>query len=185
MKRYFTFLIPVFLILSCFNCSKVSKEKDIIETYENQDEMVEQFVQSILDSTYNLPFLPDFNPEAITPLLLYADDFSLIYEYPHSTISSFYLQDKRLGECILWTIESIRVKYPFKDIFFQFVSSQPMLLDKKFLEDAGHPLAYRLDTVQLHVVYEAYKKWWKNYNHENFQQIRKIDPMDEFDYIWY
>jgi hypothetical protein len=191
MKSFFTFLIPVILILSCSGCNKDQKEKDIIETYENQDEMVEQFVQSLLDSTYSTYYIPYFNPEAITPLLDYADDFSPIYYFPASLLSSFYFEPKKLGESMLWTIESIRVKHPLNEEnrFNQFVSSQPLLLEKKFLEDLTKPefdpLDYRLDNQQLYEVYNAYKEWWENYNHENFQQIRKINPLNDLNYLWF
>ena len=201
MKKLYTILFSVIVIFFCTSCGKDlnengsrednqnEKDEQLDGPYENQDELMEQFVQSILDSTYTLYYIPYFNPEAITPLLEYADDFSPVYYFPQSGLSSYYLHDKKLGECLLWTIECIRVRYPFKDNLHQFVSSIPLLVDKKFLEDVltipgVDRLDYRLNDQQLHEVYEVYRKWWESYNHENFEEIRKINLLENLNYVW-
>lgn len=198
MKRIFLILISVILFLFSISCKKDlsdsgnnqnEKGEQLDEPFEKQDELVEQFIQALKDSTYTSSFIPYFNPEAITTLLEYADDYTPIYYFPQNHMHSYDIVNKKLGECLLWTIESIRVKYPYENPLFPYPSSVPMLVDKKYIEDAStisgiDPLDYRINNQQLYEVYEAYLQWWEDYNHENFEEIRTINPLDNLNYTW-
>ena len=100
--------MAVCLIVSFAGCS--SEEMD----YNNPD--VTLFVKQLKTGTYKMKNdkggveVPHFTEEDIPELLAYAEDLSVIPAFP-----SVYNSNSgkiRLGECILWTVESIRLGIP-------------------------------------------------------------------------
>ena len=96
--------MAVSLMVSLVGCS--SEEMD----YENPDVTV--FVKQLKAGTYNMKNekgvveVPHFTEEDIPELLKYAEDLTIIPSFP-----SVYNTNNgkiRLGECMLWVIESIR-----------------------------------------------------------------------------
>lgn len=105
MKKTLMMLwMAVSLMVSLVGCS--SEEMD----YENPDVTV--FVKQLKAGTYNMKNekgvveVPHFTEEDIPELLKYAEDLTIIPSFP-----SVYNTNNgkiRLGECMLWVIESIR-----------------------------------------------------------------------------
>ena len=100
--------MAVCLIVSFTGCT--SEEMD----YNNPD--VALFVKQLKSGTYKMKNdkgvveVPHFTEEDIPELLAYAEDLSVIPAFP-----SVYNSNSgkiRLGECILWTVESIRLGIP-------------------------------------------------------------------------
>lgn len=84
--------------------------------YDNPD--VEVFVHQLKSGEYALlndegfGVLPRFSQEDIGELLKYADDLSFIPSFPLTAVSYAPGGKLRLGECILWTVETIRLGHP-------------------------------------------------------------------------
>lgn len=83
------------------------------ESFDYLNPDVELFVQQLKAGDYKLPtqdgmnHMPQFKMNDIPYLLKYADDLTIIPSFPLSLTTSD--SKLRLGECILWTIESIRI----------------------------------------------------------------------------
>ncbi len=183
MKKY---IIYVFVFIGLFSgsCNKDSMDNAVEENIK-----VEQFILSLKQGTYTSGFLPDFTPDDIPALLEHANDYSKIVYFPSSDISSYALNEFKLGECILWNIESLRNNYPYVNRYLQFPSSNPMLIHKDYLNDSKvnsvAPVDYRLDNTQLDVAYKAYKNWWAKNSKNEFDKIKSINPLKDLDFLWY
>ena len=108
MKKTWMMLFAVLMALMLTGCGKETLE------YNNPD--VDLFVKQLKSGTYNtknekgIVEVPHFTEEDIPELLAYAEDLSVIPAFP-----SVYNSNSgkiRLGECILWTVESIRLGIP-------------------------------------------------------------------------
>lgn len=82
--------------------------------YNNPD--VELFVKqlkagkySLQNNTESLDNMPKFTAEDIEDLLEYAEDLTVIPSFPLAPVSYSAGGKLRLGECILWTVETIRL----------------------------------------------------------------------------
>ena len=81
--------------------------------YEHPD--VEIFVNQLKSGklaileTDQAGYMPKFTTDDIETLLKYADDLSEIPAFPLAPVSYSAGGKLRLGECLLWTIESIRL----------------------------------------------------------------------------
>ena len=84
-------------------------------TDQNNPE-VYAFVKQLKAGTYKLKnemgvvVIPNFNQTDIDDLLKYADDLTIIPSFP--TMYTSNSGKIRLGECILWTVETIRLNMP-------------------------------------------------------------------------
>ncbi|NDW13497.1 DUF4943 domain-containing protein [Bacteroides sp. 214] len=170
-KNLLILCLTVFLFCSCERM-----ESDFLNEPD-----VKTFVKQIREGSYNVKdnygdiTLPNFYSDHIPELLEHVDDMSSIPSYPVSPIS-LSVGNRKLGICLLWTIEGIRqgVKYP---------SLSPTLMvyttpDKQDVREVTNEEAIAVATL--------YKKWWKgeypyNIRHDKFT----IDPLEGTDYAWF
>ena len=104
MKKTLVMLLAICLIVSFTGCG--SEEMD----YNNPD--VTLFVKQLKTGTYKMKNdkgvveVPHFTEEDIPELLNYAEDLTIIPSFP--SVYNMNNGKIRLGECMLWVIESIR-----------------------------------------------------------------------------
>ena len=81
--------------------------------YDHPD--VELFVKQLKQGDFEVlsadgePPMPKFTMEDIGRLLDYADDLSVIPSFPLAPVSYSAGGKLRLGECLLWTVETLRL----------------------------------------------------------------------------
>ena len=145
---------------------------------ENVSNDVERFVKLVQQDKYNQDSMPYFTFRAIPELLKYANDFSEINHFPVNPISSYGPNHLTVGECLLWTIEAIRVFNPPINGRLGFPSFVPELGIKG---DINTPF---LNDIQLTEVYSLYKTWWENNDGKDFEITRKFNPLENSLYTW-
>lgn len=107
-KTLIMLLMTAFAVFACTGCS--NEELD----YDNPD--VELFVKQLKAGTYNMKNekgvveVPHFAEKDIPELLKYTEDLTLIPSFP--TVYSTNSGKIRLGECMLWVVESVRLGFP-------------------------------------------------------------------------
>jgi hypothetical protein len=119
--------------------------------------------------------LPDFSLKDIGTLLDYSKDTTAIKEFPTHPVSSKYTAPKILGECILWTVEGIRLgcKYP---------SLEPCIIDTTtYSETAGF---LRLTQPQLIEISDMYMDWYDEYQQNPSDTVRYRYLFEDTPYIW-
>lgn len=100
-------LIATLLLVMISACSQ--------ETLDYNHPDVEIFVEQLksgklaLQNQDEVGSIPKFTMSDIETLLKYADDMSVIPSFPLAPVSYSAGGKLRLGECILWTIETIRL----------------------------------------------------------------------------
>lgn len=143
------------------------------------DPNVDQFVIMLEKGTYNSMFLPDFKPADIERLLYHARDFRTIKSFPINPISSYRPLKFRLGECLLWTVESIRLKYDTSDEFQKFPSLAPEL----FIP--GGTIEPRVASIDdLNRAYNLYLSWWTDNKSRAFSDFRDVNPLKDAVLMW-
>lgn len=94
-------------VFSLFSCSK--------ETLDYNHPNVDLFVKQLKTGKYStqspdgLSSMPKFTSEDIEGLLKYVEDLTVIPSFPLAPVSYSAGGKLRLGECILWTVETIRL----------------------------------------------------------------------------
>ena len=143
----------------------------------NVDEFVKQLKAGECDSPRRLP---RFDPSDIPALLDYADDFQEINCFPINNLSSYIPPRYLLGECLLWTIESVKINEGKDD--WHCPSWVPMLLKEEYGND---PESGMLDNVELLEVYNLYYDWWtENSKDKEFDEFKDIDVLEGSGYFW-
>jgi hypothetical protein len=143
------------------------------------DPNVDQFVTMLKKGTYDDMFIPNFQPADIEKLLHYANDFRTIQSFPINPISSYMAPEFRLGECLMWTIESIRLRYDKTNGFERFPSLAPQL----FIQD-GTIVSQTAGTDDLLIAYNLYSKWWSDNKSKPFDDFRNINPLKDAVLKW-
>ena len=142
---------------------------------------VQKYVNSLINGKYESMYLPNFTPEHIPILLTYADDFREIPGFITNPISSYHPPKFRLGECILWTIESIRLKYDSEEEMLKFPSMVPILIKEGFGND---PASGILNEDELNEVFGYYSDWWDVNSNTDFNLFRFDDILKDTNYTW-
>lgn len=137
---------------------------------------VEKFVQQVKQDKYTADTLPQFSPAAIPVLLQSANDFSKITKFPVNPFTAFGPAKLTVGECLMWTIENIRLNYGNYS-----AKSFPSLIPELHPSDFN---IQRLTDIQLHEVYKLYYVWWYNNTEKNFEEFRQINPLQDSPYVW-
>ena len=119
------------------------------------------------------PSFPKFNYNDIDELLKYANDFTEIPIFPLSLVTISNDKKIRLGECVLWTIESIRIGHP--------ASIGCKLVYKNADNYEG---IYFLTNDDLDKAVSKYRQWWDDLR-ANPRQIDLVDPLKDSDYMWW
>ena len=164
-----TKIFALLLLLSMSGCEK--------DYWSNPN--VDQFVTMIKKGTYDSMFIPNFQPKDIERLLYYASDFQKIKSFPINTISSYMPTEFRLGECLLWTIESVRLKYDKISGFERFPSLAPQLI---IPGGTINPQIASLD--DLNRAYNLYSTWWSDNKTKDFADFRSINPLKDAVLMW-
>lgn len=95
--------------------------------------------------------MPKFSSDDVERLLDYADDISLITSFPLATMTYATDGKLRLGECVMWTIESIRLGY------------RASMGCKMVHTDAdNYEGIYFLSDAEVKDAATRYRHWWKN-----------------------
>ena len=138
--------MAVCLIVSFTGCT--SEEMD----YNNPD--VALFVKQLKSGTYKMKNekgvveVPHFTEEDIPELLKYTEDLTIIPSFP--SVYNMNNGKIRLGECMLWVIESIRQGTP------------PSLGCKMVLANAeNYEAIYFLTYEEVLVAASCYRSWWE------------------------
>ena len=103
-------MLLVFFTLSVLSLGSCSKE-----TLDYNHPDVDLFVKQLKAGKYStqspdgLSNMPKFTSEDIEELLKYAEDLTVIPSFPLAPVSYSAGGKLRLGECILWTVETIRL----------------------------------------------------------------------------
>ncbi|MEO0330877.1 MAG: DUF4943 family protein [Bacteroidota bacterium] len=141
---------------------------------------VDQFVKSLRSGEYNQNQpIPNFQPEQISELLRYANNLEEILAFPANPVSSFLPQKLRLGECLLWTIESIRVSHGQELTSIErYPSLNPILINSIAQRNEGQAAT---DEEVLEAV-QAYSDWWND--PASFEQKRTINPLANTSLTW-
>jgi hypothetical protein len=161
--------LALFLILFLSGC-----EKDYWS-----DPYVDQFVTMLIKGNYDDMFIPNFQPADIERLLHYANDFQTIKSFPVNPISSYMAPEFRLGECLMWTIESVRLRYDKTNGFERFPSLAPQL----FIP-GGTIEPQIANNDDLTRAYNLYSKWWSDNKSKPFEDFRNINPLKDAVLMW-
>ena len=133
----------------------------------------------IKQGIYDYPHLPDFQPGDVEKLLHYTNDFQKIEEFPVNPISSFMPPEFRLGECLLWTVESVRLNYDKTNSYDKYPSLVPQLI---IPGGTYEPQIASID--DLIRAYTLYLAWWTNNKNKNFDDFRNINPLKDAVLMW-
>jgi hypothetical protein len=149
MKRtlkIFIYAVAIGLTISLSGCT--SRKMDL----NNPD--VELFVKQLRDGNYNtkddngLVIVPHFKEEDIPALLEHANDMTIIPNFPIMYSTSGKI---RLGECLLWIVESIRLGMP-ASMGCHMVEANA----------DNYEAIYFLTDEQVEDAVNRYKFWWEN-----------------------
>ncbi len=105
-------IIILIAFVGVFSICWVSCSEETLD-YNHPD--VDLFVKQLKAGKYSaegpdgLNTMPKFSKNDISELLKYAEDLSAIPSFPLAPVSYSAGGKLRLGECILWTVESIRL----------------------------------------------------------------------------
>lgn len=100
-------MLFTFSVFSLYSCSE--------ETLDYNHPNVDLFVKQLKTGKYStqspdgLSSMPKFTSQDIEGLLKYVEDLTVIPSFPLAPVSYSAGGKLRLGECILWTVETIRL----------------------------------------------------------------------------
>ncbi len=173
MKKLLWSLLMGFLLFTSCNGEDVD--------FNNPD--AKTFVKQIKAGTYKTksPYgfveVPIFAKKDIPELIKHVKDLSSVSFFPANPISSYGPNAKyRLGECIMWTIEYIRVG--------KYASLGCKLVHKNVNEHLQY--AFLSDKEVLEVA-DLYIKWWNKVMNQPEYDLKDPfteDPLEGTDYRW-
>ena len=138
----------------CLLCCLSSCGKEMLD-FDHPD--VDLFVKQLKNGkflTQNTTWqggIPKFAKDDIEDLLKYADDLTVIPSFPLATISYSADGKLRLGECILWTVESIRLGY-----------NASMGCKMVHTDADNYEGIYFLNDAEVRDAVERYRRWWES-----------------------
>jgi len=139
---------------------------------------VKTFVRQIKDGSYDIRNkngeleLPNFTHYHISELLEFVEDMSEISIYPLSAAGTMP-KHPRLGVCLLWTVEGIRVgkKFPTFNCLLTIKTEEGV---REATDDEAKEVA------------NLYRLWWKPLLPYRLGQDKYlINPLEETPYHWY
>lgn len=148
------------------------------ESFDFKNPDVDKFVSLLKDGSYFDKVgqeLPKFSIKHIERLLYYSKDTATLKMFPVNPISSKHTYPKVLSECILWTIEGIRLerRYP---------SLEPRLKDTlAYTPTKGFP---RLTGNELLEISDTYSKWYNDYKNNPSNALKKKNLLGNTGYKW-
>ncbi|MGV8094200.1 MAG: DUF4943 family protein [Mangrovibacterium sp.] len=139
---------------------------------------VDEFVRLVKDGNYfdkGGYELLDFTFSHIDRLIFYLNDTASVKTFPSNPLSSKYTNPKILNECIMWTIDGIRLenKYP---------SLEPCLINTSvYSESTGYS---RLSGKELLELSEVYMNWYSEYKKNPSEQLKIRNLLENTTYKW-
>lgn len=171
-SRYACFCILAFFLASC-------SEETLDYNHPDVDLFVHQLKEGHLEASAldDASRMPKFTTEDIAALLDYADDLSVIPSFPLAPISYSAGGKLRLGECLLWTVETIRLGH-----------NASMGCKMVHLGAENYEGIYFLSDEEVLDAVARYRHWWENRKYP--RTVWTIDPCrDEplcgSDYMWW
>lgn len=149
---------------------------------EMPDMLVSEYTTQLKKDTYTFDVLPEFSPADIDMLLDFSTDDTELTNYPVNPLSSYKGDKVKLGYLALWTVENIRLNYPYDssdESRFLFPSKNPVL---RTTSGGYEPVD---DLENLIRASELYKNWWMEFSEDNFEQLRSIDPLEGSGLAWF
>jgi hypothetical protein len=176
MKQFsFLFIALLVAVFSLAGCSE--------ETVNYNDPDVRLFVKQLKEGTYQtknsegVVAVPMFTVDDIPLLLKYSEDMTEIPFFPLPTISSQFGGKARLGECVLWIIEYIRIGH------------YPSLGCKLVKDEAdSYEGIYFLSNEEVLDAASHYRAWWENVQTSLPSPLLSAwekDPLTGTDYRWW
>lgn len=132
----------------------VSCTEEVLD-YEHPD--VELFVKQLKDgglvsqSPDGMVGMPKFTIQDIEKLLEHADDLSVIPSFPLAPVSYSAGGKLRLGECLLWTVETIRLGH-----------NASMGCKMVHVDAENYEGIYFLSDEEVQDAVSRYRHWWEN-----------------------
>lgn len=152
-------LCNVLMLTACFLLSACQDKFD--PSHPEVSAFVSQLKSGTLETADGA--FPRFTEAHIDELLQYADDLSDIPSFPLAAVSYPSGGKLRLGECILWTVESIRVGHPAS------MGSKMVHVDA----DDYEGIYFLSDNEVLDAV-ARYRRWWQTRQYP--RTMWTIDP---------
>jgi len=165
MNIIFLKFILIAVFLSCSKDEPVKTDVDI-------------FIDKVKNNEFIADSLPKFSFQAIPILLDAANDFSIITIFPINPVSSYAPTRLTIGECLLWTVEHIRLHFGAYSTSVGFPSFVPELRD---ISDIN---SNNLTKEQLNDAYSLYYDWWNDNKLKDFENFRNINPLENSKYRW-
>lgn len=163
ISKYSNFVVILFASVS-FLFTSCSKE---VLDYNNPD--VDLFVKQLKEGKYitedsdGLNTMPKFTIDDIGELLKYAEDMTVIPSFPLAPVSYSAGGKLRLGECILWTVESIRLGH-----------NASMGCKMVHTNAENYEGIYFLSDEEVLDAATRYRRWWENRKYP--RTMWTIDP---------
>ncbi len=175
LKRFARWVVLAVLAVFTISCSE-----DVLDC-DHPD--VDLFVRLLKSGRYSTQIsdtagrMPRFSAEDIGELLMYADDLSDIPSFPLAPVSYSAGGKLRLGECILWTIETIRLGH-----------NASMGCKLVHIDADNYEGIYFLSDAEVLDAVERYRLWWKNRKYP--RTMWTIDPCNNeplcgSSYMWW
>jgi hypothetical protein len=157
--RHIIYIVVAAVAMTLGSCRQSTTQLD------NPD--VEQFIKELKAGDYNcrnefgITAIPNFKEADIPELLAHADDLTLIPSFP--TMYSSTSGKIRLGECLLWIVETIRLGTPAS-----------MGCNMVEANADNYEAIYFLTDDQVMDAVQRYRYWWENRQYP--RTIWTIDP---------
>lgn len=161
LLRYGQVLLFVFLTLTISSCGK-----EILD-FNNPD--VDLFVKQLKSGKYvsqdseGKDIYPQFTNDDIGDLLEYAEDLTVIPSFPLAPVSYSAGGKLRLGECILWLVETIRLGH-----------NASMGCKMVHIDAENYEGIYFLSDEEVLDAAARYRRWWEGKKYP--RTVWTIDP---------
>ncbi len=185
MKTHFPFKYSCLVLLFCTACTLLTgacTDETLDYNNPNVDLFVKQlktgkYVVQEIDSTGIAGTLPNFTYDDIETLLKYAEDLTEIPDFPLAPVSYSAGGKLRLGECILWTVETVRLGH--------HASMGCKMVHVDALDYEG---IYFLSDEEVQDAAARYRRWWEEHKYPRTEWTVDPcydDPLCGSGYMWW